>query len=359
MKNIKLPGLIDVHVHLREPGAVHKEDWYTGTAAALAGGFTTILAMPNTNPPITSGSAFQEVLELAGKKALCDYGQFLGAGPENAKEISALASYSAGLKMYLDHTYGELRLDEMPLWIDHFKYWPKQLPIAVHAEKRTMAAAMLMAALHNRSLHICHVSRREEIEIIRLAKENGLKITCEVAPHHLFLTDKDIPIIGQGVSEVRPVLASQDDQTALWDNFEVIDCIATDHAPHTYAEKTSPTPPPGFPGLETALPLMLTAVRSGRLSMDDLITKMHTNPKRIFNLPDQTNTYIEVDLEQKFSISDENMLSRCAWTPFNGYPVSGKIMKVVLRGKEVFRDGKFLVEPGYGKNIRLNGPEPN
>ena len=93
--------------------------------------------------------------------------------------------------------------------------------------------------------------------------------------------------------------------------------------------------------------------------MDDLITKMHTNPKRIFNLPDQTNTYIEVDLEQKFSISDENMLSRCAWTPFNGYPVSGKIMKVVLRGKEVFRDGKFLVEPGYGKNIRLNGPEPN
>ncbi len=354
MKKIKLPGLIDVHVHLREPGAVHKEDWQTGTAAALAGGFTTVLAMPNTNPPITSGSTFHEVLKTADKKALCDFGQFLGAGPKNAQEISKLASKSAGLKMYLDHTFGELRLDEMPLWIEHFKHWPKHLPIAVHSEKRTMAAAILFAALHNRSLHICHVSRREEIEVIRLAKENGLKITCEVAPHHLFLTEKDIPAIGEGVAEVRPVLAAPDDQAALWEHMDVIDCIATDHAPHTLAEKTSSTPPPGFPGLETALPLMLTAVNSGRLSMDDLVSKMYTKPKRIYNLPVQPNTYIEVDLEQKYFISHEKMYSRCAWTPFEGYAVSGKVMKSVLRGKEVYREGKILAEPGYGKNIRLN-----
>lgn len=356
MKKIKLPGLIDVHVHLREPGAVHKEDWHSGTAAALAGGFTIILAMPNTNPPITSASAFKDVLITAENKAVCDFGQYLGAGPANAGEISALSPRSAGLKMYLDHTYGELRLDEMPLWNAHFKHWPRTLPIAVHAEKRTMAAAILLAALHNRSLHICHVSRREEIEIIRLAKEKGLKITCEVTPHHLFLTEEDIPAIGEGVAEVRPVLASPEDQAALWDNLDVIDCIATDHAPHTFAEKTSTTPPPGFPGLETSLPLMLSAVKAGRLSMDDLISKMYTNPKRIFNLPDQPDTYIEVDLEQEFSITENNMFSRCGWTPFSGHPVTGKVMKVVLRGKEVYRDGELLAEPGAGKNIRLIDP---
>jgi carbamoyl-phosphate synthase/aspartate carbamoyltransferase/dihydroorotase len=352
MKIIKIPGLIDVHVHMREPGALHKEDWKTGTSAALAGGFTTVLAMPNTNPPITSASSFKNALSTANQKAHCDYGQFIGAGPANAQEIIGSAQRSAGLKMYLDHTFGELRLDEMPLWMEHFKYWPKNLPITVHAEKRTMAAAILMAAMYDRSLHICHVSRKEEITVIRLAKEKGIKITCEVAPHHLFLTENDITEIGEGKAEVRPVLATPEDQAALWENLDIIDCIATDHAPHTYAEKTSDTPPPGYPGLETALPLMLNAVNQGRLSLDDLISKMYTNPKRIYNLPIQPDTYVEVNLDHKHTISATNMFSRCGWTPFEGYLVSGRVVRVVLRGKEVLIDGKIHAQPGEGKNIR-------
>lgn len=354
MKKIRLPGLIDPHVHMREPGAVHKEDWLTGTSAALAGGYTTVLAMPNTTPPITSYSSLQFALNVAKQKALCDYGQYLGAGPDNALEVAKSSSQAAGLKMYLDHTFGELRLDQMPLWMEHFKHWPKNLPLAVHAEKRTMAAAILMAALYDRHLHICHVSRREEIEIIRLAKENGLKITCEVTPHHLFLDEKDLPKLGSGFAEVRPVLASPEDQAALWDNFDIIDCIATDHAPHTITEKNSDSPPPGFPGLETALPLMLTAVNSGRLSIETLISKMYTNPKRIFNLPDQPDTYTEINIDHKYSISAKNMFSRCGWTPFEGYPVSGSVSRVVLRGKEAYKEGKILVQPGFGENIRLN-----
>ena len=352
MKKIRLPGLIDPHVHMREPGAAHKEDWQTGTSAALAGGFTTILAMPNTTPPITSASSIQLSLELAKRKALCDYGQYLGAGPDNAQEIAKISSCAAGLKMYLDHTFGELRLDQMQLWMEHFKYWPKNLPLAVHAEKRTMAAAILLAALYDRSLHICHVSRKEEIAIIRLAKEKGLKITCEVTPHHLFLNENDLPDLGKGFTEVRPVLASPEDQTALWNNLDIIDCIATDHAPHTVAEKNSDTPPPGFPGLETALPLMLTAVNLGRLSIDTLIIKMFTNPKRIFNLPDQSDTYIEVDMDHQYSITANKMFSRCGWTPFENYPVSGSISRVVLRGEEAYKEGKILVQPGYGENVR-------
>ena len=176
--------------------------------------------------------------------------------------------------MYLDQTYGPLRLDDMSLWMEHFKRWPRNLPIVAHAEGRTMAAVILLAAIYDRPIHIAHVSLREEILLIRAAKEKGIKVTCEVTPHHLFLTDEDIPQIGRGFSEVRPRLASPADQNALWQNLDVIDCFATDHAPHTVEEKSGDNPPPGFPGLETALPLFLTAVHEGRLTMDDLILRM-------------------------------------------------------------------------------------
>ena len=223
MITLKLPGLIDPHVHLREPGAIHKEDWNSGTAAALAGGFTTVLAMPNTQPSITTNDAFELGLSLANKKARCDYGQFVGAGPTNSAQIAKIAKQSAGLKMYLDSTYGDLRLDEMPLWSNHFEDWPEEFPIALHAESRTLAAAILFAHIHDRPIHLCHVSRREEILLIRAAKNKGIKITCEVAPHHLFLSTEDIADLGESRSEVRPILATPKDQQALWENLEIID----------------------------------------------------------------------------------------------------------------------------------------
>jgi carbamoyl-phosphate synthase/aspartate carbamoyltransferase/dihydroorotase len=348
---LKLPGLIDPHVHLREPGATYKEDWDTGTAAALAGGFTAVLAMPNTRPPITDATNLALVEQIASSKARCDYAHFLGAGPENAAGLAALAPRAAGLKMYLDQTYGPLRLDDMTLWMDHFDRWPPHLPIVAHAESRTMAAVILLAALHDRPVHIAHVSLREEILLIRAAKEKGLQVTCEVAPHHLFLTADDLPALGAGRGEVRPPLASPADREALWANLAVIDCFATDHAPHTLEEKDGPNPPPGFPGLETALPLLLTAASEGRLTLDDLVARMYTNPKRIFNLPAQPQTWIEVDLDAKWEIRATQMHTRCAWTPFEGWPVRGRLQCVVLRGREAYRSGQVLAPPGYGKNL--------
>ncbi|RPI83989.1 MAG: hypothetical protein EHM41_14510 [Chloroflexi bacterium] len=349
---ISLPGLIDPHVHLREPGALHKEDWDSGTAAALAGGFTAVLAMPNTNPPVINAESLADTLGLALKKARCDYAQFLGAGPDNAANLMNAASKAAGLKLYLDQTYGPLRLDDMTLWMEHFTHWPVNRPIVAHAEGRTLAAVILIASFYDLPVHLAHVSQREEILLIRAAKEKGIRVTCEVAPHHLFLTEKDIPVIGQGRSEVRPRLATQQDQEALWQNLDVIDCFATDHAPHTAAEKDSQNPPPGFPGLETALPLLLTAASEGRLSLDDIVSRMVTNPRRIFGLPEQTDTYIEVDPDARWDIQAEDTFSRCGWTPFEGYPVRGKVRRVVLRGREAFRDGIVLAEPGFGKNLR-------
>jgi carbamoyl-phosphate synthase/aspartate carbamoyltransferase/dihydroorotase len=350
---IKLPGLIDPHVHLREPGATHKEDFDSGTSAALAGGITVVLAMPNTKPPIFDADTLDLALNAAKQKARCDYGQFVGAGPDNAdwEKHTAASSQSAGLKMYLDSTFGELRLDDMTLWMPHFENYPKNMPIVAHSESRTMAAAILFAAIYDRPVHIAHISLKEEVLLIKAAKERGIKVTCEVCPHHLFL-DKDLTGLTPGRMEVRPHLATRKDVDALWENLDVIDCFATDHAPHTVEEKDSDNPPPGFPGLETMLPLLLTAVSESRLTIPDLVEKMYTNPKKIFNLPDQPETWVEVDENATYEIKAAEQFTRCNWTPFEGWKVKGKICKVVLRGRTAFEDGKILAPAGYGRNIR-------
>ncbi|NMB69571.1 MAG: hypothetical protein GYA20_12510 [Chloroflexi bacterium] len=368
---------------MREPGGEHKEDWDSGTAAALAGGFTLVLAMPNTRPPVTDAASLERALAAARAKARCDYGQYLGAGPDNAAAAAALAGRSVGLKMYLDQTYGPLRLDDMTLWMQHFERWPADLPIVAHAESRSMAAVLLMAQLFDRPVHIAHVSLREEILLIRKARERGLKVTCEVAPHHLMPPPNPPPFspkmgedsgrgdegpepppnpppnsqnLGEGQGggrlEVRPRLNTPEDRQALWDNLDAIDCFATDHAPHTLAEKDGPNPPPGFPGLETALPLLLTAVHAGRLTLDDIVLRCHTNPRRIFHLPEQPDTWIEIDPDAEWSLHAAEMHTRCGWTPYEGMPVRGRVERVVLRGEEAYRDGKVTAKLGTGKNVR-------
>jgi len=349
---IKLPGLIDPHVHVREPGQTHKEDWDSATQAALSGGVTMILAMPNTKPPIFDASTLDIALDAAKQKARCDYAQFIGAGPDNADILPNLASKAAGLKMYLDSTFGELRLDDMTLWMPHFEKFPKGYPIVLHSESRTMAAGILFAALYDRPVHIAHISLKEEVLLIKAAKEKGIKVTCEVCPHHLFLNNEDLTGLTYGRREVRPQLGTKEDVDSLWKNMDVIDCFATDHAPHTLTEKDSDNPPPGFPGLETLLPLLLTAVDQGQLTMDDIIQKSVINPREIFHLPEQPETWVEVDEHAEYEIHAADQFTRCGWTPFEGWKVKGKVRKVVLRGKTAFEDGKILAEPGSGENIR-------
>jgi dihydroorotase-like cyclic amidohydrolase len=357
MSTLRLPGLIDPHVHLRDPGATHKEDWDSGTSAALAGGFTFVLDMPNNTPPITARAALAAKQAAARAKARCDYGLHLGAGADNTTTARELAHETVGLKMYLDQTFGPLRLDTLDLLIAHAHNWPPDQPLLCHAEGRTVAAAILVAHLANRPVHICHVSRKDEIELIRAAKERGLHVTCEVTPHHLFLTQADVSTIGAGRGEVRPRLATAEDREALRANLDVVDCFATDHAPHTLAEKdTAPTagtnPPPGFPGLETALSLYLTLVAEGLLTLDGLIARTVHNPRRIFNLPEQPETYIQVDPDAEWQARGSEMFTRAKWTPFEGWKLRGRVTRVVLRGREAYRDGQVLAAPGTGCDVR-------
>jgi len=354
---VRLPGLIDVHVHLREPGETEKEDFDSGTAAAIAGGITMICVMPNTIPPIVDEESLLLERKLAKAKARCDYGLFLGATSSNAESIAEVAqkSHPIGLKMYLNNTYGQLCLPSVTDWIKHFDSWPKNLPVVVHAEGQTTAAVILLASLKNRSVHICHVAREEEILIIKSAKEANVKVTCEVCPQHLFLCDEDVSTVGVEKSAVKPPLVTKRDQTALWENLDVIDCFATDHAPHLIAHKLAKNVP-GYPGLETILPLLLTAVNENRLTLEEIIQKMYTNPKKIFNLPDQYYTYIEIDLDETWTIPAQLNFTKANWTPFAGRAVKGKIRRVVLRGEVAFIDGQVLVPPGFGQEaFPLNG----
>jgi carbamoyl-phosphate synthase/aspartate carbamoyltransferase/dihydroorotase len=359
MSTLRLPGLIDPHVHLRDPGATYKEDFDSGTAAALAGGFTLVLDMPNNTPPVTNRSSLSAKQEAARARARCDYGLYLGAGSDNVETARDLAPQTAGLKMYLDQTFGPLRLDTLGLLAAHARNWPAGRPLLCHAEGRTMAAAILAAHLAGRSIHTCHVSPKEEIEVIRAAKQKGIQVTCEVAPHHLFLTERDEPAIGPGRVEVRPRVASAADRDALRSNIDVVDSLATDHAPHTLEEKDSSTPPPGFPGLETALALYLQLVYEGVLTLESLIEKTVTNPRRIFGLSEQPGTWIEVDPEAEWVVHGSELQSRARWTPFEGWKLRGKVRRVVLRGREAYRDGQVLAPPGFGRDVRITVDEEN
>uniref|UniRef100_A0A670I628 Multifunctional protein CAD n=1 Tax=Podarcis muralis TaxID=64176 RepID=A0A670I628_PODMU len=355
-KLIRLPGLIDVHVHLREPGATHKEDFASGTAAALAGGITMVCAMPNTSPAIIDAGSFALAQKLAEAGARCDYALFVGASSDNAGSLGPLAGAAAGLKMYLNDTFSDLKMDNVSLWMEHFEKWPKHLPIVAHAEKQTVAAILMVAQLYQRPVHICHVARKEEILIIKAAKQKGIEVTCEVAPHHLFLCQEDLGRIGEGRGQVRPMLGTREDMEALWENMDTIDCFATDHAPHTLEEKLGKEPPPGFPGLETMLPLLLTAVSEGRLSVEDLVQRLYENPRRIFGLPLQEDTYIEVDLEQEWLVPPNTAFSKARWTPFEGMRVKGTVRRVILRGEVAYIDGQVTGGRCHSSTPLLNSP---
>ncbi len=335
---ILLPGLIDAHVHLRTPGQTHKEDLDTGTRAAIAGGFTRVLDMPNTTPPIVDRDTLEHKLAQIQSSAHCDVGQFLGGTASNATTAVALADRTVGLKLYLGQTHGSLLLSDVRDAIAHMRAWPGV--IAVHAEGWQIVAAIGLARLLDRPVHCCHVSRAFEIELIRRAKEAGTPVTCEVTPHHLYLTEQDAHRLGP-LGDMRPTLGTAADRQALWDNLDVIDCIASDHAPHTLAEKQGPEPPPGVPGLETTLPLVLSAVHERRLSLERAIELLYKGPRRVYGLPAQPGAGVEVDLEASYVLGETPLHTKCGWTPFAGMRVRGRVRRVTLRGLDLLYDGRW------------------
>lgn len=344
MKIIQIPTLVDVHTHLREPGATQKEDFETGTKAAVAGGYTQILDMPNNTPPTVSPKELNEKIKLAGGRIWCDLGFNFGATADSTKYFDQVRQKVFGLKVYMNQTTGTLLIDKSNDLNLIFKSWNSQLPIMVHAQGETVEVAIKLAKKYKKALHVCHVTS-DQIFTITKAKKEGMTITCEVCPHHLFLTSDDVKKLGP-LGMMKPPLLTLSDQKKLWQHLDKIDMISTDHAPHTLEEKSDTSSPKfGVPGLETTLPLMLNAVSEGLLSQERLTEMTSTGPRRIFRLPQLQKTYLEIDFSKTYKISNENLFTKCGWTPFIGKKGRGVIKNVVFRDKSIFKEGKFVGKP--------------
>jgi len=371
---VVLPGLIDVHTHLREPGGEHKEDFFSGTCAALAGGVTTVLAMPNTNPALTDTQTLQKALALAAEKVVCDFGLYIGATKSNALE-AAEAAEAVALKMYIGSSTGDLLVDTFEDQIAHFETYPGL--IAAHAEEEeaviyyserglhrppicavlSTARLIALAEFTGRHLHICHASTGSELALIRDAKARGAHITCETTPHHMFLSTEDWERLG-AFGKVNPPLRVSEDVAAIWANIDVVDVFATDHAPHLIEEKQSDKPPSGMPGLETFLPLLLEATYKNRLTLQDIALKAAQRPADLFELKHKGRLeagyhadIVIIDPDATWTISNENTVSRCGWTPFDGKQIHGRIEQVFVRANLAYADGAVRAEPGGGRQV--------
>ena len=358
---ITLPGLIDPHVHLREPGQTEKEDFYTGTCAAIAGGFTTVIDMPNNPTPITTLARLEEKKALAREKTVADIGFHFGTLGNNLDEFTKVTRKVFGLKIYLNHTTGDFLIGTDKLRAI-FTAWKlaqtsslhsnrvQSKPILLHAEGKMIETILAVTKETGVPTHICHVSSENELTPIMKAKEQGLPVTCGVTPHHLFLTEDDAKQLGS-LGMMKPELKTKKDVEFLWKNLKAIDIVESDHAPHTIHEKQVNPPAYGVPGLETTLPLLLNAVSQNRLTMDDIVRLCYEGSSKIFCITNDLHTNIEIDPNVEYEIKNENLFTKNKWSPFDGWKVKGKLQKVFLRGEKVFENGEILVKAGSGRLI--------
>lgn len=368
-----LPGIIDGHVHFRDPENTAKEDFSTGSASALAGGVTTIIDMPNyRNPSTTTISAYNQKRLIAAAHCRCDYQLRFGASETNSDE--AAKSGAPSLKIFLSDTKSDL-LCSREAAVRHFKSFPKSKPVCVHAEDKERIAkragkfkhqhevqdklasqiacefALREAGRLGRRVHICHLTTGLEIELCRRYPN----ATYEISPNHLFLSADDAKRLGE-LGRINPPLRDKREQAALWRNINDDTIIASDHAPHLVQHKLSGSP--GFPGVGTLLPLMLHAVHEKKLTLQQVARMCSCNPAKAFSLDSKGSLSVGfdadivlVDMKKKWRITAENRLSKCGWTPFEGREVRGKIEKVFLRGKLAYDGEKVLSKPGDGREI--------
>ncbi len=360
MSLIRLVGTLDPHVHLRGMEWAHKGDFATETAAALAGGYTAVLDMPNTPPSTTDRPGLDRKLSEMARSARCDYGVWLGAHPTkqlSPPELARLAGEVCGMKLYCGHTTGGLTITARQM-DQQVAMWPGPGVLAAHAEGDMVGKFLRSLRRHGKRGHLCHIDTARAVEEVAWHKRRGTAVTAGVTPHHLFLTEQDVSVLGpRGV--MKPVLGTSADRDALWKALRdgVIDVVESDHAPHTREEKRDSPTPFGVPGLETTIPLLFTAVREGRLSAERATELVTSEPWRIFGLdPHPPGTYALVDTGVRRTIGSDDLYTLCGWTPFSGMEVRSVIRKVVIGGRVAFEDGEVLAPPGSGTNLYADRP---
>lgn len=350
---VSIPGMVDPHTHLRDLDWAHKATFASETAAAVAGGYWAIFDMPNTPPATINRAALDTKLAAIGHAAVCDWGVYAGASQtDNTANYAGMARDVCGLKIFNNSTTGELLIDDQKTREQHYSAWPASKIIAVHAEEDTVLDILALVRKYRKRTHFLHISTAREIRYLQAAKEEGLPVTIGVCPHHLYLTENDLPTLG-AFGIMKPGLKTPADRDALWQAITsgLVDVVESDHAPHTIEEKQSTKPPYGVPGLETTLPLLLLAVSEGRLTLERVIELVATNPRRIWGLSCPPDTYTLVEPDTEYVIDRSHLLTKCGWSPFEGMKVKGKVRETWIRGCQVYDGERVLINPGFGKNI--------
>ena len=374
---VLLPGVIDPQVHFREPGLEHKEDFWTASHACAKGGVTSFLEMPNTRPLTTNQITLDDKLHRAAQKSLVNYGFFVGATRYNLTELNQVHPV-CGIKIFMGSMHGDLLMDD-PDYLERIFAQGTRL-IAVHAENQQritqrrqqfatqyhipdihseiqddIAAlqatelAVNLSIKYRRRLHILHLSTALEVEFLRLHKQPW--ITAEVTPQHLLLNRSAYQELGT-LAQMNPPLRTAHDNQVLWQGLQegLIDFMATDHAPHTLAEKAQPYPqsPSGMPGVETLLPLMLTQMKQGKCTLKQVTQWLSTKVAEAYKIankgriaPGYDADLVLVDLEQEYPVRRVDLQTRCGWSPFENWVLTGWPQVTIVGGQIVYYQGQF------------------
>ena len=376
-----LPGIIDTQVHFREPGSTDAEDLESGSRAAVLGGVTSLFEMPNTNPPTANLVEFDKKLKAAKNRMHSNYAFYFGATPDNTDQLADLKNVEGccGVKLFAGSSTGNLLVDkeadiekvisssnrivsihsEDEDIIKLRKKFIKKGDVHSHPEWRNVECAMSstrrvvkIAERYNKKIHVLHVTTKEEVDFLAMHKKN---VTFETTPQHLTLYAPDCYDKLGTYAQMNPPLRTKEHYDRLWLAIKnnIVDVLGSDHAPHLKENKNKvyPETPSGMPGVQTIFPVMLDHVNSGKLSLEQLINLMCENPCRIFGI--KNKGYIKegfdadltiADMNKEVVIKDEMIASKCGWTPFNNYKVTGFPVGTIVNGNLVMSDGKVVLE---------------
>ena len=392
-----LPGAIDVHVHFRDPGYTHKEDFESGTAAAAFGGVTTVFDMPNTIPTVADGETLKAKHAIAASKAHVDYGLYAVLGEDTIDKVPELIEAGIiGFKCYMGNTFGRIPTPSTGAMLEAFeRVAPTGKRISLHAETNSVmerrqkrltesgrsdplahlasrpavvaveavARAAILAEWTGARIHILHISSAAELGPLRDAKARGVDITGETCPHYLMLGEADYARC-RGIIRVNPPVRESVNNEPLWAGLldGTIDMIATDHAPHTLEEKSQPYPksPSGLPAVENSLALLLDAVHQGKCTLSQVVQWMCDAPARVWDLIGKGRIaegydadLVLVDLHKSAVIRDDEQLTKSRWSPWHGVSLTGWPVRTFVLGRTVFLDGRIDLEV-RGEEIRFD-----
>ena len=388
-----IAGGIDAHVHFREPGLTHKADMQTESRAAVAGGVTTVFDMPNTSPATISAEALAGKMQLAKGRSLAKIGFHIGASNSNADQICSLvkdgdpatglkASDIPGVKVFMGSSTGNMLVDDRNSLERLFRI--KEKPVLVHCEDEAMIRANLAAATekygddipfdqhpairsrqacirssikalelamtHGTKLVLCHISTREEMEMVRAAKQTNPEIIAETSCNYLWFSDEDYQRLGSRV-KCNPAVKTAADRQALRDGLAggLIDTIGSDHAPHLLSEKDAPyaKAPSGLPSIQQSLPVLLTVAKQEDIPLTRIAAVFSENASKLYRLdtgriaPGMKADLVIFDYDKEFTVKAEDQYSKCGWTPYEGESLNGWIETVYVNGQKVLDNGRI------------------